>query len=71
MTFEVEDAIDFVEIRCIKIDGTNAADDITWPDIGDLMLNGRTVLSFIPMQANSSQKKRKDSKHTFNNYLVG
>jgi E3 SUMO-protein ligase PIAS1 len=51
-----------VEVRCIRIDGKNGAEEPTWPDVGDLFLNGRKIFEFKPIQNNSALKKRKDEK---------
>lgn len=40
------------------------SEEPTWPDIGELTLNGRRVFEFKPLQCNSSLKKRKDEKFT-------
>ncbi|CAD8097892.1 unnamed protein product [Paramecium primaurelia] len=49
-----------IEIRSIKIDGQ--FQDISWPDLGDLQLNGKKIQEFRPLAHNSSLKKRKDEK---------
>ncbi|CAD8212742.1 unnamed protein product [Paramecium pentaurelia] len=53
-----------IELRSIKIDGQY--EDISWPDLGDLQLNGKKLLDFRPLANNSSLKKRKDEKLMLN-----
>jgi E3 SUMO-protein ligase PIAS1 len=66
LTFSVKGRVptQAVEVRCIKLDGKANAEEPTWPDIGELQLNGRKVFEFQPLQVNSSLKKRKDEKFT-------
>lgn len=40
--------------------------EITWPDIGELIVNNMRVLEFKPLVLNSSLKKRKDEKYFTN-----
>lgn len=49
------------EIRCLRIDGKNS-EEISWPDYGELQLNGKKIGDFKPLAQNSSLKKRKDDK---------
>ncbi|CAD8113012.1 unnamed protein product [Paramecium sonneborni] len=56
-----------VELRSIKIDGQ--FEDISWPDFGDLQLNGKKIQDFKPLANNSSLKKRKDEKLILNTEL--
>jgi hypothetical protein len=53
-----------VEVRCIKLDGKIGSEESTWPDIGELSMNGRRVIEFKPLPNNSSLKKRRDEKFT-------
>ncbi|CAD8127578.1 unnamed protein product [Paramecium sonneborni] len=53
-----------VELRSIKIDGQ--FEDICWPDLGDLQLNGKKIQDFKPLANNSCLKKRKDEKIMLN-----
>ncbi len=53
-----------VEIRCIRLDGKQGSEEPTWPDIGDIAINGKRMIEFKPLQNNSSLKKRKDEKFT-------
>jgi E3 SUMO-protein ligase PIAS1 len=38
-----------VELRCIKLDGKHGAEEPTWPDVGDLAVNGKRILEFKPL----------------------
>lgn len=38
-----------VEVRCIKLDGKCGAEEPTWPDIGELSVNGKRVHDFRPL----------------------
>lgn len=51
-----------VEIRCLRLDGTRNMHETTWPDIGDISVNGMKMKEFQPLMANSSLKKRKDER---------
>jgi len=51
-------------VRCIKLDGKINSEEPTWPDIGELTLNGKKIFDFKPLQNNSALKKRKDEKFT-------
>lgn len=53
-----------IELRSIKIDGQY--EDISWPDLGDLQLNGKKIQDFRPLANNSCLKKRKDEKLMLN-----
>ncbi|CAK83720.1 unnamed protein product (macronuclear) [Paramecium tetraurelia] len=53
-----------IELRSIKIDGQY--EDISWPDLGDLQLNGKKIQEFRPLANNSCLKKRKDEKLMLN-----
>lgn len=55
----------YIEVRCIRIDGTKNIYETTWPDLGIMKLNNETILEFKPLQSNSSLKKRKDEKLSF------
>ena len=35
-----------LEVRCIKLDGKFNSEEPTWPDIGEISLNGRKVFEF-------------------------
>lgn len=63
------DASESLEVRCIRIDGTNN-DVQTWPDIGKIMLNNTEVVTFAPLAINIGQKKRKDKPATINKSSV-
>lgn len=54
----------FIEIRCIRIDGTCNMYETTWPDYGVMKMNGVTIKEFKPLLNNSSLKKRKDDTFT-------
>lgn len=58
-----------VEIRCLRLDEAGGDEQITWPDLGEVQLNGRRLLDFRPLHKNSSLKKRKDEKFTTKDYL--
>lgn len=51
-----------VEIRCIRINGGLGQEEITWPDVGDLTINGIMQKEFKPLARNCATKKRKDEK---------
>lgn len=51
-----------IEIRCLKIDGEHFFEQ-TWPDKGEIGLNGKIIREFQPLARNSALKKRKDEKH--------
>lgn len=53
-----------VELRCLKIDGVY--EDIAWPDLGEVNLNGKRILELRPLAHNSCLKKRKDEKLSLN-----
>ena len=57
-----------VEVRCVMINGI--CHEQTWPDAGDLYINGVRVRQFNPLVANSSLHKRKDEKF-FTRYTHG
>lgn len=59
-----------VEIRCIRIDGTRNMYEPTWPDMGEIELNGSKLREFVPLQTNSSLKKRKDEKFTLRDVSI-
>lgn len=54
-----------IEVRCIRIDNKHGDEENTWPDVGELIFNGKRALEFKPLQVNSSLKKRKDDKAIF------
>lgn len=53
-------------MRCLRFDGKDGLDEITWPDKGRLSFNKENVANFKPMSVNTSLKKRKDEKFTTN-----
>jgi hypothetical protein len=59
MSFTINNDNNIMEVRCIKLDGINS-DEMTWPDIGELTLNGKQLCVFKPLRKNSSLRKRKD-----------
>jgi hypothetical protein len=58
-----------IEIRCLKFDGKEGLDEISWPDKGHLSFNREFVATFRPMSMNTSLKKRKDEKFTTNSKI--
>ena len=38
-----------IEIRCVKIEGAKNNHEITWPDLGCLIINGKKVYEFKPL----------------------
>jgi hypothetical protein len=56
--------IKHIEIRCVRVDGKDGLDEITWPDKGCLLFNKQSVASFKPMTMHTSLKKRRDEKFT-------
>ena len=60
-----------IEVRCVKIEGVKNNHEITWPDLGSLIINGKKVYDFKPLQINSALKKRKDDKFFFRDNLKG
>ncbi|CAD8094994.1 unnamed protein product [Paramecium sonneborni] len=58
-----------IDIRCIRLDGYRY--EQSWPDIGDLMINGIKVVQFKPLKVNSSLKYRKDEYYTIKNPKQG
>ncbi|CAK62008.1 unnamed protein product (macronuclear) [Paramecium tetraurelia] len=53
---------EMVDIRCIRLDSPQAAQEITWPDLGEIQLNGKKVFEFVPLSLQSCLHKRKDEK---------
>lgn len=49
-----------VEVRCIRLE--EKSHEITWPHMGELIMNQYRYLELKPLQQNSSLKKRKDEK---------
>ncbi|KAM3140985.1 hypothetical protein pb186bvf_006996 [Paramecium bursaria] len=48
-----------IQLRCLKIDGSNGIDEPTWPDYGQLTINNK-IYKFEPLLINYALKKRKD-----------
>ena len=61
-TFSFSTDKPLVEIRCIRMDTKYSSEEITWPDMGELFLNGKRIAEFRPLPQNSCLKKRKDDK---------
>ncbi|CAD8104004.1 unnamed protein product [Paramecium sonneborni] len=53
---------EMVDIRCIRLDSPLSAQEITWPDLGEIQLNGQKIFDFIPLSQQSCLHKRKDEK---------
>ncbi|CAD8108903.1 unnamed protein product [Paramecium sonneborni] len=51
-----------IDVRCIRMDCPLSAEEITWPDLGELHINNKKVAEFIPLAQQSCQHKRKDEK---------
>ncbi|CAD8101739.1 unnamed protein product [Paramecium sonneborni] len=51
-----------LDIRCIRMDCPLSAEEITWPDLGELYINNKKIAEFIPLAQQSCQHKRKDEK---------
>lgn len=43
------------------MDEYHGLDEPTWPDYGELLVNGAKLYDFKPLALNTSLKKRKDS----------
>lgn len=38
-----------MEIRCIRMDSPLSAEEITWPDYGELIVNEKRIANFEPL----------------------
>ena len=38
-----------IDVRCIRLDCPLSAEEITWPDLGELHINNKKVAEFIPL----------------------
>jgi E3 SUMO-protein ligase PIAS1 len=45
----------------LRIDEYHGLDEPTWPDYGEILVNGVRLFDFKPLAQNTSLKKRKDS----------
>lgn len=50
-----------IQFRCLRVDENHGLDEITWPDYGEVLVNGAKLFEFKPLNQNTSLKKRKDS----------
>ncbi|CAD8063015.1 unnamed protein product [Paramecium primaurelia] len=58
-----------IEIRCLRIDGKDGLNEITWPDYGELQINGVKITEFKPLSINYRVMKRKDNSINITNYI--
>lgn len=47
------------------MDSPLSAEEITWPDSGELIINNTRIATFEPLKNYSSLHKRKDTSFTF------
>ncbi|CAK74569.1 unnamed protein product (macronuclear) [Paramecium tetraurelia] len=64
-TVKFKSDTNMIDVRCIRMDCPLSAEEITWPDLGELHINNKKVAEFIPLAQQSCQHKRKDEKLIF------